>query len=556
MDQTIRLWDAASGAIVAGPLVGHTDSVNGVAFSPDGNRVASCSNDKTIRMWDVYAGSTVGNPFEGHQGGITALAFSPDGTQIVSGGDYNDRNIIVWDVGTGLTHASAIHRHTDWVRSVLFSPDGSRIISCSYDQTIRIWRAQTEEHDYVQDHGQTKKIQAFAGPLAFSPDRGHFVSNSPNGTLVVSELLTGAIILNAPEENPDPKSIDCLALSSQGLYLATSMNNFTIQVWNVRTGAMISQPLKGHNDSVRCLSFSPDGRHLCSGSDDSTLIIWDIEASSMSGQTYYGHTGPVRSVAYSPDGIIASGAADYTIRVWNSATGALVYSLDGHKDSVESVALSHDGRYMVSGSRDGSIRKWDLDGKRNMTTARHFVSSCISVPNESIVLKQSRESINCIGLSPDSTQVVAGYQSIIYIFDVQTASIISELYVVGYERICWVGFSPDYNGIISLSKPQKIRSYDSSIEGLSEDYNTIRIWRAGSQVDSSSDTYWSPKPDGRILSPEGFVIWVPPDLLQHLSLSSKSYFNPFVLSADGIIDIGYEGLCIGDRWAECYIHEV
>ncbi|CUA77393.1 Vegetative incompatibility protein HET-E-1 [Podospora anserina] [Rhizoctonia solani] len=493
-DRTVRLWDASTGAAAAKPPRGHTRSVNRVAFSPDGIQVASCSNDKTIRIWDVQTRASVRNPFKGHKGGGSI-----------------DRTVTVWDTRTGSMHPGSLHRHADWVRSVLFSPDGTRIVSCSSDRTIRIWDVRTSGKDLARNTGS----QIFVGPLAFSPDPNHFVSSSPSGAFVVSELHTGTTISYTFEDKPDPKSIDSIALSSRGLYLAASINNFTVRVWDVLTGAMITQPLKA--------------------------LLWLRRFDDYSVEC------PVRSLVYSPDGArIAPGAADGTIRVWDSVTGVLVHALSGRKDSVaaESIAFSHDGKYIVSGSSDGSIRKWDLGDK--------FF-------NEPVILEQTSR-VNYVGVSPDSTQVIAASYNTIYILDAQTTNILSELSVTRHERFCWVGFSPGGSEIISVSNPVKVGLEELPVDSLPKDANTIRIWRAGAQLDlESSSSYipcWSSEPDGRILSPQGFVIWVPPDLLQYLSLESKSpYFNSFIISADGIIDIGHKDLCIGDRWAECYIHE-
>jgi WD40 repeat protein len=77
-DRTIRVWDATTGQIVAGPLTGHTDSVRSVAFSPDGEGIASASEDRTIRVWDITTGQVVADPFTGHTDSVTPVAFPPD----------------------------------------------------------------------------------------------------------------------------------------------------------------------------------------------------------------------------------------------------------------------------------------------------------------------------------------------------------------------------------------------------------------------------------------------------------------------------------------------
>jgi WD40 repeat protein len=96
-----------TGETVAGPFTGHTDSVNSVAFSPDGQHIVSGSDDKTIRVWNAMTGETVAGPFTGHTDWVMSVAFSPDGQHIVSGS--GDQTICVWNAMTGETVAGPFH---------------------------------------------------------------------------------------------------------------------------------------------------------------------------------------------------------------------------------------------------------------------------------------------------------------------------------------------------------------------------------------------------------------------------------------------------------------
>ena len=90
----MRLWDAATGQPLGAPLTGHTGAVDSVAFSPDGTRIASGSDDQTVRLWDAATGQPVGDPLTGHTGAVDSVAFSPDGTRIASGSD--DQTVRLW----------------------------------------------------------------------------------------------------------------------------------------------------------------------------------------------------------------------------------------------------------------------------------------------------------------------------------------------------------------------------------------------------------------------------------------------------------------------------
>ncbi|KAG8742142.1 POC1 centriolar protein A [Ceratobasidium sp. 423] len=547
-DHTIILWDAYTGTAKAKPFRGHTHGVTGVAFSPDRRHLASCSYDKTIRVWDIQTGTIIGQPFEGHKGRIWSIAFSADGSYIISGGDRDDQTIVVWETHTGSVVLGPLHGHTRGITSVGFLPDGSRVVSCSPDSTIRIWDIQSKDGHTSQPNA----LEVLVCPIAFSPDCTHFISNTSNGALRLWDTHTGSPISRPFVGQAQLESIHSVACSSQASYVAAAADDSTIRMWNMLAGIMISQHNK-HKNAVRCLVFSPDGTHVCSGSDDCTIIVWDIENDTMVGQPYEGHTGSVRSIAYSPDGThIASGGTDQTVRVWELSSGTLLHTLSEHEDSVLSVAFSPDGRYIAAGGADGRVWMWNTQDSSNP------VSGSYSGP------------VNSVCFSPDGTRVIAGSGSAVYILDTQTMEIISKLALSCKEEARWVGYSPDGSDILSVSTSNREGAEELTDSGESpeepaqqplQNPNIIRVWRSGPRPDqtasSSTPCDWLYEPDGRILSPEGLVMWVPPDLVPYLKPEyyHKSYYNPLVISPHGIIDIGYKGLCIGDRWTECYIHK-
>jgi len=138
MDRTIKVWNARDGRLER-TLQGHTGNVNGVVFSPDGNRLASASSDTTVKIWDMCSGQEM-QSLEGHTFDVNCVAFSPDGKRLASAGTSLDKTVKVWDAISG-QETLTLNGHTLGIPSVAFSPDGQQLASASFDGSVRLWDA-------------------------------------------------------------------------------------------------------------------------------------------------------------------------------------------------------------------------------------------------------------------------------------------------------------------------------------------------------------------------------------------------------------------------------
>ena len=132
--QEVQLWDTVTGTYQR-TLTGHTKSIKSVAFSPDGNTIATGSYDKTVRLWYAVAGEHL-RTFTGHKDSVNSVAFSPDSNTIASGS--NDKTVRLWDAVTG-EEKRALTGHTSSVNSIVFHPDGRILASGSRDGTVLLW---------------------------------------------------------------------------------------------------------------------------------------------------------------------------------------------------------------------------------------------------------------------------------------------------------------------------------------------------------------------------------------------------------------------------------
>lgn len=287
-------------------LSGHTASVLSVAFSPDGNILASGSVDNTLRLWRVDEAQLLRTMY-GHPFPVLTLAFSPDGAYLATGS--TDGAIRLWQVSDGRL-LRTLQGHGGWINGLAYSPSGAIIMSCGEDFTVRLWRAFDGQLTDTIDEGMAAITE-----VTFSPDGQTIAWSEANGTIRLRSL-NGSWIHVMKTEDLEATSI---AFSPRGEWLTAGYSDGTIRVWNVENGNLL-QMLGSHTGSINSIAFSPDHRWLISGSKDGTLRLWRILNSSIQSKpvlVFFGHSGAVNSVAISPlSKQAASGSEDTTIRLW------------------------------------------------------------------------------------------------------------------------------------------------------------------------------------------------------------------------------------------------
>jgi WD40 repeat protein len=180
-DSTVRLWNANTRQPIGQRFRGHQKAVLAVAFSPDGTKIASGSVDKTIRLWDANTGKAIGKPLKGHRYSVVSVAFSPDGKSIVSGSD--DKTVRLWNIATG-KQIRQLEGNDFQPVLVGFSADSETVLGRSYNNTVRSWNASTGElkNELKEDIFQTI-------PVLFSASGKTIVSGSYNNTINLEESL-------------------------------------------------------------------------------------------------------------------------------------------------------------------------------------------------------------------------------------------------------------------------------------------------------------------------------------------------------------------------------
>jgi WD40 repeat protein len=370
-------------------LKGHTsDDVTSVAFSPDGQILASGSDDRTITLWNIATGTTIGEPLEGHTSAVSSITFSPDGTTLASGSW--DGTITLWDLKNKQPIITSMDKHigTDNRSSMAFSPDAQTFASksCSeYDkekswiciaEEITLWDVATGQPIGEPLVGHTSSVNS----VVFSPDgqilaSGGCAQRDSDGFIncIAGEIILWDVATGSPIGEPlagHTNDVNSVVFSPDGQTLASASSDQTIRLWDVATGQPSGDPLQGHTSVVRSVAFSPDGQTLASVSGNGTIILWDVATGQPIGDPLQGHTSGVRSVAFSPDGqTLASGNINRTIILWDVAMGVPIGApLDEHMSGVNTLMFSPDGQTLASGScternsfcSGGEIILWDV----------------------------------------------------------------------------------------------------------------------------------------------------------------------------------------------------
>ncbi|HAO11368.1 MAG TPA: hypothetical protein DCQ51_09410, partial [Planktothrix sp. UBA8407] len=295
-------------------LIAHTWVIYGVAITPDGKNIVSCSEDQTIKIWNLETGE-LEKTLIGHTGEVTAIAISSDGQRIVSGS--SDKKVRLWNLETG-EEISIIENFSSECHCIAIHPDKNIIALPAlyqgkyYSVWVIIKNLDTNENINTQDRKVANVVNIKA--IIFARSSPFLAYENPTGSIIIANMNTGKTTreLEIPETSYRFLS---LAFSSDGQILASGSADNTIILWQPGTGNII-RTLEGHSGGVYSLAITSDNKILVSGSEDQTIKLWEIETAEEI-CTLTGHTGIIYSIAISPDNqTIVSGSQDGTIKIW------------------------------------------------------------------------------------------------------------------------------------------------------------------------------------------------------------------------------------------------
>lgn len=422
-DSDLTVFDCGDGARV-GSLRGHAAIVTALAISSDGRHIASGAANGHIRVWNAEAFDCV-RELIGHTGGVSTLQFRDD-RSLASGSQ--DGTVRIWEIG-GPTRLSTL-ADIRGMTAVAYRPDGTQLaVASTRPAGVHLWDPRTvrKVHSLAESGGAVAQ-------LAYSSDGSLLAAAvdepGPVGGVRVWETTTGRLVL-AVKDQPD--GVIGVAFNADGSRLLATSREGMITAWDLRsTRLVMAEPfgfrsglaktaaifgmdgrrvacgrpelLDGESGEVAvkldrqglvsCLASSPDGRTLATGVAIGDVMLADFSTGERLTK-FVGHHNVVRAIAFDGDGKrLVVGSQDGTLRVWDARQRGRVTDemllLAGHEGSVDRVAFTPDGSRLITGSMDGSIRIWDA-----------------SLGHELLVLPGQREEPKAFAISPDGMHVVS-----------------------------------------------------------------------------------------------------------------------------------------------------
>jgi WD40 repeat protein/tRNA A-37 threonylcarbamoyl transferase component Bud32 len=350
----LTVWGVAKGEqerlIKPFDETGWRHQVRCMAFgSDDGSLIVAGSKNRTVQGWNALTGQKA-EPTLLHPTEVSAAAFSPDRKAVLTGCD--DGSTRLWEAATGRPLGAAL-LHQGTVAEVAFSPDGKTFLVRSDDRVIRLWQASPlppPAQGATWLGGHTNPLDA----VAFSSDSQRALTAGHDGTARLWDVATAKEI---GKVEPTKTYVSAVAFAPDGKTFLTGSAR-QARLWQTDTCKPLGDPFV-HAEGVMAVAFCPDspsGRKFITASGNEAKL-WDAQTRKVL-QTFK-HKGKILAVAVSPDGkMLLTGSEDKTAQRWDLASGKALPNPSKHRHKVTAVAFSRDGKTMATASWDKTARLW------------------------------------------------------------------------------------------------------------------------------------------------------------------------------------------------------
>ena len=494
------LWDRA-GTLVA-RLAGHTDRILATDFSLSGERMLTASADGTVRIWDAMGAERA--QLRGHTAAVNTAVFSAAGDTVLTASE--DRSVRLWDPA-GRERSKLDAPAAVWAAAYA-SPEGEILVSLA-DGTSRLWTSTGEE--LATYRGAGAQLSSAGDRVLTNHQQRHLYVHDRAGTLLATwnppggaastyaflpgEQRVAVASYDASVRIWDPTGVQATALlaghtgwtedisfSPAGDRILTACRDGTVRLWEPLGSAYVA--LRGHTGRIDAASFSPTGTQVLTAARDGTARLWDRDGTQRAVVPCLSWTAAV----FAPAGDrFVVGLSDHAARVWDVA-GQELAVLQGHTDTIESIAFSGDGQQILTASRDGTLRRWDAAGRSlavmrrpgyrpkrawpSPTGDRILVTWLPPRPAEflegfgaSLLDPEGRElaelgtKVRVAAFSPDGERIVTGsYEGVVGIWDGQGRPL-AEFRADESSILCCT-FLPERRGVVTGSDDGTARVWD------------------------------------------------------------------------------------------------
>lgn len=363
-ENTLRMWDARTGASLPSMNVTGPQVIGALAFDPSGKRIAAGGNDGSLQVLDVASGNRIGTVMQ-HPGSVSTVSFGHGGQWIATGD--SERTVRIWNVSTGRTIATVPGSDAGpapVAKSVSFSPAndvvviadgyGVRLVDAGSGRTLATWKSEMGARGERQSYPITS--------VAFDNSGDRLVVGGYGGSI---DLLDGHSLRPLATRRAHPALVNSLAFSADNSRIVSGGDDSAVRVFDARSLAPLGDTFRGHGGAVSSVTFTQDGTRIVSGSLDGTVRIWNV----VFGLSIPANQGAsVNAVDFSPDNTkVASGGVDGTVKLWDTRTAALIGTLGqpaepgDARHAINRLDYYANGDRIVTASNDGQVLVWNTE---------------------------------------------------------------------------------------------------------------------------------------------------------------------------------------------------
>jgi WD40 repeat protein len=457
-DGTVKIWDLGNGHELL-TYTGHTDKIRAIAWSSDGKFIASAGGEQTIKIWNPTTGKDE-HSILGAGKATSSLAFSKDGKHLFTGQlevpDNTKNGLFVYETKAGKL-VREVRDFTQKIDTIAVSNQGNMVAVGDDASNMRLFQYPSFVENINQPAywAQQDPQRLATYHLSFSTDDKTLVRTDAYTVKLYNTPLPGAPFqVAAPRQTINTSGNRCAVLSKDGKTLFVGHTDGHILLYDPDNGEKVGEFKNAHTGPINALAFNPEGTQLASCSGDFIVRLWDFNVVLQS-RDFEGHEAPVWTASFSPDGTkIISASADRTVKVWERDTGKVLFTITDHSAPVTVAEFSPDGKLIASAGGDKIVRIFDATNGKPLRTCEGHTGT-----------------ITFLDFSADSKKIVSGSSDRrVKIWDADTGKQLVSI-DDNPSIVASVAFHPNGKQIAVGNIDQTIRLYDAGSGKLQHSWN-------------------------------------------------------------------------------------